>query len=87
MTVMLVPMLQFLAPSRLWLLLLAISSTIVVLVAFAFTTLPDEPGTAVALVVILIVSVAIDVVWKRLRGAGATERIEVADGNNGAGEP
>ena len=36
-----------------WLLVLADLSTVVVLVAFAFTTLVDEPGTAVALVVIL----------------------------------
>jgi amino acid transporter len=73
--------------AQLWLLLLAISSTVVVLVAFAFTTLPDEPGTAVALVVILVVSVAIDIVWKRMRGVATTDRIEVADGTNGAGEP
>ena len=36
-----------------WLLVLADLTTVVVLVAFAVTTLVDEPGTAVALVVIL----------------------------------
>jgi hypothetical protein len=31
------------------------------------TTLVDEPGTAVALVVILVLSVALDRWWKRVR--------------------
>ena len=39
----------------------------IVLVSFVFTTLVDEPGTAVALVVILLVSVALDFGWKRSR--------------------
>jgi amino acid transporter len=52
-------------------LLIAITSTIVVLVTFVFTTLVDEPGTAIALVVILAVSVGIDLVWKRRRAAAA----------------
>jgi amino acid transporter len=50
-------------------LLVAITSTIVVLTTFVFTTLVDEPGTAVALVVILAVSVAVDAWWKRRRPA------------------
>jgi hypothetical protein len=37
------------------------------LVAFAATTLVDEPATAVTLVAILVLSVAIDVGWKRYR--------------------
>lgn len=48
-------------------LLVAITSTIVVLTTFVFTTLVNEPGTAVALGVILTVSVAVDVGWKRRR--------------------
>jgi amino acid transporter len=48
-------------------LVLAIVATVVVLVTFAFTTLVDEPATAVALIVILLLSVALDVVWKRKR--------------------
>jgi hypothetical protein len=36
-------------------------------VTFAFTTLVDEPATAVALAVILLLSVALDVGWKRTR--------------------
>jgi amino acid transporter len=52
-------------------LLVAITSTIVVLVTFVFTTLVDEPGSAIALVVILAVSVGIDLLWKRRRAAAA----------------
>jgi predicted tellurium resistance membrane protein TerC len=45
----------------------AITSTVVVLLTFAFTTLVDEPATAVALAVILLLSVALDLGWKRTR--------------------
>ncbi|MFI5043591.1 MAG: APC family permease [Acidimicrobiales bacterium] len=50
-------------------LILAVSSTVIVLATFVFTTLMHEPGTAVALVVIVVVSAAIDVLWKRRRPA------------------
>ena len=50
--------------ARAWLLILADLTTLVVLVAFAATTLVEEPGTAVALVVILLLSVVLDLVWK-----------------------
>ncbi|MGH3476023.1 MAG: APC family permease [Nocardioidaceae bacterium] len=50
-------------------LVLAIVATVVVLVTFAFTTLVDEPATAVALAVILLLSIALDVGWKRTRDA------------------
>jgi amino acid transporter len=43
----------------------AITSTVVVLLTFAFTTLVDEPATAVALAVILLLSIALDIGWKR----------------------
>jgi amino acid transporter len=46
-------------------LVLAVATTVVVLLTFAFTTLVDEPGTAVALVGILLLSVALDIGWKR----------------------
>ncbi len=55
--------------AQLWVLVLAITSTVVVLTTFVFTTLVDEPGTAVALVVILALSVAVDALWKRRRSA------------------
>jgi multidrug efflux pump subunit AcrB len=49
-------------------------STVIVLVTFAFTTLVEEPGTAVALVVIILVSIVADLVWKRAqRGHTTTE--------------
>ena len=50
-----------------WLLVLANVATVVVLVAFALTTLVEEPGTTVALVVILVISLVLDLVWKNRR--------------------
>jgi amino acid transporter len=50
-----------------WLLVLAVGSAVIVLVTFAFTTLVEEPATAVTLVVILLLSVALDLGWKRHR--------------------
>jgi amino acid transporter len=55
--------------ARAWVLVLAIVTTVVVLVTFAFTTLVDESATAVALIVILLLSIAGEVGWKRTRGA------------------
>jgi amino acid transporter len=54
--------------ARTWLLVLAEVTTVVVLVSFALTTLVNEPGTAVALVVILLLGVGLDLWWKRRRG-------------------
>jgi amino acid transporter len=56
--------------AQLWLLVLAELTTVVVLVAFAATTLVDEPGTAVAFVVIIGLGVAMDLIWKS-RGTGS----------------
>jgi amino acid transporter len=53
--------------ARTWLLVLAVASAVIVLVTFALTTLTEEPATAVALVAILVLSVALDVIWKRRR--------------------
>lgn len=53
--------------ANLAMLLLAELTTVVVLGSFAITTLVDEPGTAIALVVILVLAIAIDLVWKRRR--------------------
>ena len=52
-----------------WVLILAILCTAVVLVAFTFTTLIHEPGTAAAMVVIVLIAVAADFAWKRRRDA------------------
>src|SRR4051812_43146836 len=51
--------------ARSWLVVLAIGSAVIVLVTFAVTTLAEEPATAVALVAILVLSVALDLGWKR----------------------
>jgi L-asparagine transporter-like permease len=53
--------------ARASILLLAIASTVIVLVSFITTTLVEEPGTIVALVVILALSVTVDLAWKRSR--------------------
>jgi len=46
---------------------LGVASTGLVLLTFIFTTLVDEPGTASALGVILLLSIGADLVWKRIR--------------------
>ena len=51
--------------ARPWLLVVAVAATVIVLVTFALTTLVEEPGTAVAIVVILLLSVLLDLGWKR----------------------
>ena len=51
-----------------WVLIVAEVTTLVVLAAFAATTLVDEPGTAVAFVAILVLSVALDRAWKSRAG-------------------
>ena len=50
-----------------WVLVVADVCTVVVLASFAVTTLVDEPGTLIALVVIVVLSVAVDLVWKSRR--------------------
>ena len=60
--------------ASLTMLVLAIVTTVVVLVTFAFTTLVDEPATAVALLVILILSIALEFGWKRVRDARPTRQ-------------
>lgn len=59
--------------AKTWLLLLGVLTSGIVLVAFALTTLVDEPGTAVAMLVILVISVVLDLIWKQRR-----ERVRVA---------
>lgn len=57
--------------ARLWLLVLADVTTVVVLAAFAVTTLTEEPATAVALVAIVVLSVVLDLLWKNRRAASS----------------
>ena len=49
-------------------LVIAVLTTVVVLATFVVTTLVEEPATAVALVLILIVSIGLDQWWKRRAG-------------------
>jgi amino acid transporter len=53
--------------ARAWLLVLGVATSVGVLVTFILTTIVNEPGTAVALVVILLLSVGLDLWWKRTR--------------------
>jgi amino acid transporter len=55
--------------ARPWLLIVATATTVIVLVAFALTTLVDEPATAVAIIAILALSILLDLAWKRTRDA------------------
>ena len=57
--------------ARVGVLLLGLASTTIVLVTFVFTSLVDEPATAALLVVILLLGVALDVVWKHRRDGRA----------------
>jgi amino acid transporter len=53
--------------ARLPMLVLAVATTVAVLITFALTTLVDEPGTAVAIVVIVALSIGLDLWTKRGR--------------------
>ena len=55
--------------ARLSILLVGVTATVIVLVTFAFTTLVQEPSTLVAIVVVLVLSTALDIGWKRSRDA------------------
>ena len=58
-------------------LIAAIAAAAVVLVTFVFTTLIHEPASMVALLVILVLSIALDYWWKRSRTSRAG-RVQVA---------
>src|SRR5215831_15024422 len=58
-------------------LIAAIVAAAVVLVTFVFTTLIHEPASIVALVVILVLSIGLDLWWKRSR-TGKAEQVQVA---------
>ncbi len=50
-----------------WLLIVADVCTVIVLASFTVTTLVDEPGTLIAMVVIVLLSLTLDLTWKRRR--------------------
>ncbi len=70
--------------ARLWVLMLALLTTVATLVAFATTTLAEEPATASTLVALLVLAVALDLVWKHLR-AGRESRSDAAEPHQVAG--
>jgi amino acid transporter len=53
--------------ANVFVLAVAVATTVAVLVAFVFTSLVDEPATAVTLVAITVGSIAIDAWWKHRR--------------------
>jgi amino acid transporter len=55
--------------ARLPILLVGVAATVIVLVTFTLTTLVHEPSTLIAILVVLLVSVGLDVGWKRSRSA------------------
>jgi amino acid transporter len=55
-----------------WLLILADVTTVVVLASFTVTTLVHEPGTTIALAAIVIISLVLDLTWKRRRDSTAS---------------
>jgi amino acid transporter len=58
--------------ARLGMLLIALVTTVATLIAFATTTLTQEPATATALVALLALAVMLDFVWKRIRAGRNT---------------
>ncbi|HWT83978.1 MAG TPA: hypothetical protein VN648_34935 [Candidatus Methylomirabilis sp.] len=53
--------------ARVWLLVLAEVCTVAVLVNFVVTTLVHEPGSMITIGVVLVVSIGLDLAWKRVR--------------------
>jgi amino acid transporter len=62
---------------------LAIGAAAVVLVTFVFTTLIHEPASIVTLLAVLVLSIGLDVWWKRVRagrtGGGTTDDVQVGN--------
>ena len=50
--------------AHVWVLLAGVATTVGVLVIFVFTTLVNEPATAITLAAILLLSILMDVAWK-----------------------
>ena len=61
--------------ARTWLLVLAEVCTVAVLVNFVITTLVHEPGTMIAIGAVLVISVGLDIAWKRTRPQTAISRL------------
>lgn len=54
--------------ARLWVLMVALLTLLATLFSFATTTLAEEPGTAAALILLLVLAVALDLWWKKSLG-------------------
>jgi amino acid transporter len=54
--------------ARLWVLTVALLTLLATLFSFATTTLAEEPGTAAALILLLVLAVALDLWWKKSLG-------------------
>lgn len=65
--------------AQLWLLLLAVASTVTVLVTFAVTTLVDEPATFVTIGAILALAIVLDAIWKSHRRAEPVPAVPPSD--------
>jgi len=55
--------------AKLWVLVIGLVTLLATLFSFATTTLAEEPATATALVGLLVLAVALDFGWKRVRPA------------------
>jgi amino acid transporter len=60
--------------SKAWLILLTMAATAVVLVLFGIDTARNAPQTFTAMVVLIVLAVVLDLVWKRFRGESPRER-------------
>jgi amino acid transporter len=58
--------------ARAWVLVLALATTLIVLLTFIVTTLLSDPASAVAMVVLLLLGIVLDLLWKRTREARRT---------------
>ena len=61
--------------ANLFVLIVALVTTLGTFVVFVTTTLVNEPATAVALVAIVVLALVVDFVWKRVRGPRRTEAV------------
>jgi amino acid transporter len=73
--------------AHVWLLWAAVLSIALVLIAFVFTTLVNEPGTAIAMLVILAISIALDLLWKRSAGSRMPDPETDTNGASGTTSP
>jgi amino acid transporter len=64
--------------ARLWVLMVALLTLLATLFSFATTTLAEEPGTAAALILLLVLAVALDLWWKKSLGRAESRGASVS---------